>query len=322
MHNNIHHDHNHDHHHHEMKISEISKLLVFGIVLNVIFVILEVLAGVFYDSLALLSDAGHNFSDVIALLLALGAFKLLSIAPNKEFTYGYRKTTILAAMLNALILLLAVGMIFWESFERWFNPVIVDGTITSAVAFIGIIINGFTAWLFFKDKEKDLNVKGAYLHMMADMLVSVGVVFSGLLIYFTNIYWIDTIVSWVIGLLIVISTWNLLKESLKMSLDAVPKGINIDEIKSKIISIEAVKSVHHIHVWPLSTSENALTAHLVFDYGIEYQDISRIKKDIKHKLLHLNIHHSTLETEFTNEACSDVSCEIKNEQEISHHHHH
>ena len=311
----------HHHHHHEIKISEISRILILGIVLNMTFVLVELIAGVYYGSLALLSDAGHNFSDVIALLIALGAFKLLSIAPNKNFTYGLRKSTVMAALLNAIILLLAVGMIFWESLSRWMNPVAMDGQITAFVAFIGIIVNGFTAWLFVKDKEKDLNIKGAYLHMLADMMVSVGVVISGLVIYFTDFYFIDTITSWVIVSLIILSTWNLLKDSLVMSLDGVPKSVDMDEITSSLLNHEKVKSVHHIHIWSLSTTENAMTAHLVLDESIEKAQLSDLKKKLKHLLLHKNIHHTTLEFEFDEEACSDPCCEIQNEQEICHHHH-
>ena len=154
------HGHGHHHHHHDLKLADVNRALVIGIVLNIIFVVLEIAAGLWYNSLALLSDAGHNFSDVIALVIALGAFKLLSIQPNNNYTYGYRKTTIWAALLNAILLLVAVGAILWESFARWFNPVEVDGVTTAMVAGVGIIINGITAWLFVKDKDKDLNIKG------------------------------------------------------------------------------------------------------------------------------------------------------------------
>ena len=197
------HDH-HDHHHHELKISEVSRALVIGIVLNVIFVLLETITGFWYNSLALLSDAGHNFSDVIALVMALTAFKLLSIQPTKEYTYGYRKTTIWAALINALLLMVAVGMILWKSVDRWMNPVEVEGVTTALIAGVGIIINGLTAWLFVKGKDKDLNIRGAYLHMLADTLVSVGVVFSGLVIWQTNWFWVDTITSWVIVFMILV----------------------------------------------------------------------------------------------------------------------
>lgn len=308
------------HHHHELKISEVSRALVIGIVLNVIFVVLETATGFWYDSLALLSDAGHNFSDVIALVMALTAFKLLSIKPTKEYTYGYRKTTIWAALINALLLMFAVGMILWKSIDRWINPVEVDGVTTALIAGIGIVINGLTAWLFVKDKDKDLNIRGAYLHMLADTLVSVGVVFSGLMIWQTNWYWVDTITSWVIVFMILISTWSLLKDSIRLSLDGVPKEIDHSKLQDKILTIKGVLSLHHTHIWALSTAENAMTVHLVIDKTCTFDDAANIKHEIRHLLAHENIQHVTLELEKEGEQCSAKDCTIVSEQEIHHHH--
>jgi len=313
------HDH-HDHHHHELKLSEVSRAFVIGIVLNVIFVLLEAATGFWYDSLALLSDAGHNFSDVIALVMALAAFKLLSIKPTKEYTYGYRKTTIWAALINALLLMGAVGMILWKSVDRWMNPVEVDGVTTAFIAGIGIIINGLTAWLFVKGKDKDLNIRGAYLHMLADTLVSVGVVFSGLMIWQTNWYWVDTVTSWVIVLMILLSTWSLLKDSIRLSLDGVPKEIDSSKIRAHILTIKGVRSMHHIHIWALSTTENAMTVHLVIDKICTFDDAANIKHEIRHFLEHQNIQHVTLELEKEGEKCSAKNCTIISEQEIHHHH--
>lgn len=312
----------HHHHHHEIKKEDISKALIIGIILNLVFVVAELIAGFFYGSLALLSDAGHNFSDVISLVMALGAFKLLSIAPNRNYTYGYRKTTIWAALLNALILLLAVGMIGWESIDRWANPIVIDGKIAAAVAGLGIIINGFTAWLFVKDKDKDLNIKGAYLHMLADTLVSAGVVVSSLVILWTDWYWMDTLMSWLIIVLIVFSTWNLLKESIRLSLDGVPSTIDVFAIQSKIEKMEGVVSLHHIHLWGLSTSENAFTAHLVIGKEATFEEAAVIKSNVKHLLEHENIQHVTLEIEKESEDCPTIDCTIISEAEGHHHHHH
>lgn len=315
------HHHHHDHHHHELKLSEVSRALVIGIVLNVIFVLLETVTGFWYDSLALLSDAGHNFSDVIALVMALAAFKLLSIQPTKEYTYGYRKTTIWAALINALLLMFAVGIILWKSVDRWMNPVEVEGLTTALIAGIGIIINGVTAWLFVKDKDKDLNIRGAYLHMLADTLVSVGVVFSGLMIWQTGWFWVDTITSWVIVLMILLSTWSLLKDSIRLSLDGVPKEIDSSKLRDQILAIKGVLSMHHTHIWALSTTENAMTAHLVIDKTCTFDDAANIKHEIRHLLEHENIQHVTLELEKEGEKCSAKDCTIISEQEIHHHHH-
>ncbi|BDS13538.1 cation diffusion facilitator family transporter [Aureispira anguillae] len=314
--------HNHDHQHHELRIADVNKALIFGIILNIIFVLLEVIAGLRYDSLALLSDAGHNFSDVIALVLALVAFKLLAIAPNLNYTYGYRKTTILAALINALLLLTAVGVILWESIDRWLNPVVINGSVTAMIASFGIVINGFTAWLFVKDKDKDLNIKGAYLHMLADTLVSIGVVISGLVIWWTDWYWVDTVMSWVIVAMIMLSTWSLFKDSIRLILDGVPKEINLASIRQKILEMDGIVSMHHIHVWALSTAENAMTAHLVIQQACTFEDAAVLKSKIKHLLEHENIKHVTLEIEKKDETCSATACTIVSEQEDHHHHEH
>ena len=314
------HDH---HHHHSVKLSQVNRFLVIGIVLNLLFVILEVIGGLYYDSLALLSDAGHNFSDVIALVIALASFKLLNIPPNQSFTYGYRKTTVWAALANAILLFIAIGMILLESFHRWQHPVEIDGLITAGIAGVGILINGFTTLLFAKNKEDDLNVKGVYLHMLADTLVSVGVVISGLLIWQFSLYQIDTIISWVIVAVIIMSTWSLLKDSLRLSLDGVPAKINYKEISDLIVTSNKVISKHHLHIWGLSTAENALTSHIVVDKNCTFEDISSIKSDIKHTLLHHNIQHVTLEIEREGEPCNAEQCVIvaENDQHDHHHHH-
>lgn len=309
-------DHNHEH----FTISTINRAFIIGIGLNILFVIIEVLAGFWYDSLALLSDAGHNFSDVIALVVALLAFKLLDIRPTKHYTYGYRKTTILAALGNAILLLVAIVMILWESVVRFQEPVVVDGSTTALVAGIGILINGFTAWLFLKDKDKDLNIRGAYLHMLADTLVSVGVAVSGLAILFTQWYWIDTLMSLVIVAVILISTWKLFKESVKLSLDGVPSELDSEQIEKIIIATEGIVAIHHLHIWALSTTENALTAHLVVSNDCTFEQVALIKKEIRHQLSHKNIQHVTLEVERDGEGCSEPICVIV-QQGISLHNH-
>lgn len=313
------HDHcDHDHQH--LTLSTVNRAFVIGIGLNIIFVIIEVLAGVWYDSLALLSDAGHNFSDVIALVMALVAFKLLDITPNKKYTYGYRRTTILAALGNAVLLLIAVGMILWESIARFQDPVIIDGYTTAIVAGIGILINGFTAWLFLKDKDKDLNIKGAYLHMLADTLVSVGVVISGVVILFTQWYWVDTAMSLIIVAVILISTWSLFKDSVKLSLDGVPSSLDVAVIERLLVESNGVVAIHHLHVWGLSTTENALTVHLVVQGDSTFEQIALLKKEIKHQLSHKNIQHVTLEVERDRDGCADPTCIIVQEGIPLHNH--
>jgi cobalt-zinc-cadmium efflux system protein len=207
-----------------------------------------------------------------------------------------------------MILLLSVGAIAYEAFARIAHPPALPGKTIAIVAGIGIIINFATAILFLKNKEHDLNIKSAYMHMMADALVSAGIMAGGIIIYYTQLYWIDPLLSIIIVIVILIGTWGLLKESLKLSLDGVPKNIDIQEIKDKAEKIEGIKNLHHIHVWAMSTTENALTAHLVVDKNKEPDEITAIKNDLKHKLQHMNIQHITLETEFTNEPCKKPEC--------------
>jgi len=303
-------EHNHSHHDHShiAVLTTVNSAFIIGISLNLLFVIVEAIVGFSIHSLSLLSDAGHNLADVGSLGLSLLAFKLLKIKSNNKYTYGYRKTTILAALTNAVILLVSIAIIGYEAIQRFANPQALPGKTIAIVAGIGIVINFLTAILFLKNKEKDLNVKSAYLHMMADALVSVGIMIGGIVISYTHLYWIDPVISLVIVLVILFSTWTLLKESLALTLDAVPKDINLDEIKNNALKIDGIKGLHHIHVWAMSTTENAMTAHLVIDNRQKKEEISRIKNNLKHTLQHLNIQHVTLETEFSNEDCKRPEC--------------
>ncbi len=288
------------HHEHSPSMVSLNKAFIIGTALNLGFVVVEFLAGIYYDSLGLLSDAGHNLSDVASLILAMFAFRLAKTHANKHYTYGYKKSTILVSLINAVILLIAVGVIIVESIHKFKNPQPIEGGIIAWVAGAGVFINAFTAWLFMKDKEKDLNVKGAYLHMVADALVSVGVVISGVIISFTGWYIIDPIIGLIIAIVIVISTWNLLQSSLRLSLDGVPKGINIKEIQELICAEKNVIDCHHLHIWAISTTETALTAHVVVDNIAEMQCV---KESLKRHLGEKNITHATLEFETKNDHC-------------------
>ncbi|MBV8390799.1 MAG: cation transporter, partial [Mucilaginibacter sp.] len=262
------HSHSHGHHHHHdhtPKLDHLNNAFIVGIVLNSAFVLLEVVAGLWSHSLSLLTDAGHNLSDVAGLALALLAFKLSKVSSNQDYTYGYKRSTIIVSFFNALVLFIAVGFIGYEAVMRLIHQEAVAGGTMAWVAFAGIGINGFTAWLFVKDKDKDLNVKGAYLHMAVDAIVSFGVVISGIIIYFTHLYWIDSIVSLIVAIVILRGTWSLLIDSLRLEMDGVPKEMDLEKIKQELMKGKGVIDVHHIHVWALSTTENALTAHLVID---------------------------------------------------------
>lgn len=301
------HDHSHHHHDHSVKLDHLNKAFIWGIVLNISFVVVEAAAGFISGSLALLTDAGHNLSDVASLALALLAYKLTKVTSNKVYTYGYKRSTILVSFFNAVILFAAVAIIVFEAIERLAQPQPLPGDTIIWVALTGIAINGFTAWLFMKDKEKDLNVKGAYLHMAVDALVSLGVVISGVIIAYTGWFWLDSIVSLIIAVVILAGTWGLFKDSLRLEMDGVPKDMDLTAIKAELLKAEGVVDVHHVHVWALSTTDNALTAHLVI--APEVMDkFDKIKHDLRHRLEHLDINHSTFEPEFSKKKCDDPTC--------------
>lgn len=296
----------HIHHDHSHTVTSLNKAFIVGISLNAVFVLVEFLAGFWYNSLGLLSDAGHNLGDVASLVLAMLAFRLAKVQPTASYTYGYKKSTVLVSLLNAVILLVAVGIIVAESIEKLFHPRPVEGEAIAWVAGIGVIINAVTAWMFLKDKEKDLNVKGAYLHMAADTLVSVGVVVSGILIMYTGWYIIDPIIGLLIAVIIVVSTWGLLRDSIRLSLDGVPAGTNPDHVGELICSVPGVSNVHHLHIWAISTTETALTAHVVI---LDMSHMESVKQEIKQKLYPAGIQHATLEFENGNEHCQEQCCE-------------
>jgi cobalt-zinc-cadmium efflux system protein len=299
-------EHDHSHHHHSPKLSNVGRAFIIGIVLNMTFVVIEFLSGFYTNSLALLSDAGHNLSDVATLGLSLFAFQISKRKATPTYTYGFHKSTILASLINAVILLIAVGSIGWEAIQRFIAPEETQGKVISIVAGIGIVINAGSAFLFFRDKEKDLNAKGAYLHLALDAVVSAGVVIAGLIISHTGIKWIDPLISLVIMAVVIYSTWGLLTESLKLSLDAVPYAINMEEVKKEMLKTRGIKSIHHIHIWAMSTTRNAMTAHLMLEKGLTDKEVAEIKQNMKHALEHMNIQHVTLETEI--EACKEEAC--------------
>lgn len=299
----------HEHHHHHPALTydqTTGRNFILGIVLNLAFVLVEAGAGLWLGSLALLSDAGHNLSDVFSLLLALLAFRMMRIQPSQKYTYGYKRMTILVSLVNALLLFVAVAAILWSSVEKILHPSPVQGDVVAWVAGIGILVNAFTAYLFFKGKDHDLNVKGAYLHMAADTLVSVGVLIAGVVIQLTGWYIVDPLIGIVVGVVILFSSWGLLRDSITLTLDGVPRGIDPKKVKQTMLDQKGVIGVHHLHIWALSTTENALTAHVVVDDLAEEKEIKHAVKDA---LTGVGIQHATLELEKSGE-CAEQSHDI------------
>ncbi|WP_128547977.1 cation diffusion facilitator family transporter [Larkinella soli] len=303
------HTHDHGHHHHAPAIRSVNRALVIGVILNTVYVLAEFGAGFHYDSLALVADAGHNLSDVVSLLLSLLAFRLARVRTTSTFTYGFRKSTVLASLINAVLLLVTIGAIVWESVHRFRSPEPVQGGPVAWVAGLGILINTASALLFYRDKDHDLNVKGAYLHLAADALVSLGVVVSGILIQYTGWFWLDAATGLAVAVVIFVSTWQLLSDSVRLSLDGVPADIDLEAVKAEIGRVGGIQAVHHVHVWAMSTTENALTAHLVLRDDVPTTEIEPLKHRVRHQLEHLNIQHSTLETEWTQAPCNEPDCE-------------
>ncbi len=287
--------HNHQHSAEEQN----SNKFKIGIILNLLFVFVEFTIGFINDSLALMADAGHNLSDVVGLVIAWIASYLVLKKPTSNFTYGFKKSSIIAAQLNSLILLVAIGIIIWEAVSRLSSPYVVDGSILMIVAGIGVLINGATTYLFLGGKDSDLNIKGAYLHMLADTVISLGVVVSGFIILLTNAYWIDPIISIVIAIVIFWGTWKLLHDSTKLSLDAVPESINIEDVRKYFSNSNEIKDFHDLHIWAISTTETALTVHLLKDEKLSNDDITKqINQELK---VQFGISHTTIQIE-------DLSC--------------
>ena len=276
-------------------ITNYGRAFAVGIALNILFVVVEVYYGWRADSLALMSDAGHNLSDVLGLMIAWGGFYLGNLRPSRKHTYGLGRATIMAAMFNALLLLLVVGGIAWESIERFRQPMPVEGGVVMAVAAIGVLVNGITAWLFMSGNRHDINMRGAFLHMAADALVSLGVVISGALFVFTGWAWLDPAISLVIALVILFGTWDLLRHSLRLSLDGVPAQIELDAVRVYLSALPEVDAVHDLHVWAMSTSETALTVHLVTCNGNPGDDfLNRVAGELRDNFA---INHTTIQIE-------------------------
>lgn len=275
---------------------EINSVFFWAIILNGLFVVVEFFVGLFIGSIGLISDAGHNFSDIISLILALLAIMLANLQATPRYTFGYKKTTVLVSLINALLLLLAIIFIVYESILKLLTPEHVKGEIISLTAAIGVVIKAITTLILHRNKDEDLNIKGVYLHMLADTLVGIGVVLSGIIMSFTEWYFIDGLVGLLIAVVILLFAWKLLLRSIRLMLDGVPYELNYNKIMATLKEVKGVKQVDNVHIWAISTRENALNAHLLIS---NVNDMERIKKEIKDKLLLEKINYTTLEFEIS-----------------------
>ena len=285
----------HNHHHHAAPGSSHGRAFALGVVLNTAFVVIEATAGILSGSMALVADAGHNLSDVLGLLIAWAASILAARPPSERFTYGFKSSSILAALANASLLLVALGAILVETLRRLADPAPVAGGTMIAVAAAGIVVNGATALLFMRGRKTDLNIRGAFLHMAADAAVSAGVVVAGVLVVLTGKAWIDPVTGLAIVAVIAWGTWGLLKDALKMALLAVPEGIDEAAVRAFLSARPGVSAVHDLHIWPMSTTETALTAHLVVPGGHPGDGfLHALAHDLEHDF---GIGHATVQVE-------------------------
>jgi cobalt-zinc-cadmium efflux system protein len=297
----------HDHsHHHEHAPTNFGHAFAVGIFLNTIFVIFEVVYGLLAHSLALVADASHNLSDVLGLVLAWSATVLTRRAASARHTYGLQRSSILVAIFNAIFLLISVGAIAWEAIHRLHQPPEVATPTIIWVALLGIIINATTAFMFMSGRKVDLNIRGVFIHMAADAAISAGVVVGAVIIYFTNWFWLDPILSLLISAVIIWSTWGLLRDAINLSLDAVPKNIDVETVHAYLLSLPGVNNVHHLHIWGLSTSESALTVHLVVTTEQNSELLRRINDEL---LQRFRIGHATIQFEPINQyICTIEQC--------------
>jgi cobalt-zinc-cadmium efflux system protein len=299
------HDHGHDHHGHTHAPASFGRAFAIGIVLNTGFVVIEAVYGLLSHSLALLADAGHNLGDVLGLLVAWIAAVLARRAPGGRFTYGLGGSTILAALFNAVLLLVAVGAIAWEAIGRFGNPQPVAGQTVMIVAIAGILVNGGTAWLFASGRKGDINIRGAFTHMAADAAVSLVVVLAGVAIMATGWLWLDPATSLLVVVAIVWGTWGLLRDSVSMSVAAAPGHVDVTQVRAYLAGLPGVCAVHDLHVWPMSTTDTALTAHIVCPDG---HPGDRALAEIAHELNHrFRIGHSTIQIELD----PDAACALE-----------
>ncbi|MDD3491061.1 MAG: cation diffusion facilitator family transporter [Paludibacter sp.] len=293
-------EHNHSHSH-DMNLGNAFKI---GISINIVFIVVEAAYGFFSNSMALVADAGHNLSDVLALVFSWIAVILSQRKPTLKFTYGFRRSTILIALLNTILLLAAVAFIVWETIQRLGKPLEINSNSVITVAAIGIAVNGFTAWLFMKGKKHDLNIRSAFVHFIADALVSLGVVVAGIIMAFTGIVWVDSLVSFAIIAVILYSSYHLLIDSVNLALDAVPENVNIQAVRDYLKSLPEVSDIHDLHIWALSTTDAALTVHLATNTQTDVAFITNVQHQLHQQF---DIEHATIQVEYGKADC-ETNC--------------
>ena len=293
-----------EHNHSHSSNINLGNAFKIGISINIVFIIIEASYGFLSNSMALVADAGHNLSDVLALVFSWVAVILSQRKPTLKFTYGFRRSTILIALLNTVLLLAAVVFIVWETIERLGKPLVINSNSVITIAAIGIAVNGFTAWLFLKDRKHDLNIRSAFVHFIADALVSLGVVVAGIIMAFTGIVWVDSLMSFAIIAVILYSSYHLLIDSVNLALDAVPENVNIEAVRNYLKGLPQVSDIHDLHIWALSTTDAALTVHLATNTQTDVTFITNIQHQLHQQF---DIEHATIQVEYGSEGC-ETNC--------------
>lgn len=307
-HDHAHHPASGHHHSHDVDFSRLNVSFVIAVAANLAFTALEAFYGLVTGSVSLLGDAGHNLSDVLGLLLAWGAAYLTTQQSSQLYSYGFRRTTILAAIINAVVLIFVAGFIAYESIQKFLMPAPMHEVVVIVVASVGILVNAGTAMLFMRSSQGDLNTRGAFLHLAYDALISAGVVVAAIIVLYTGWLWVDPLIGLLIVAVILGGTWGLLRDSVNLILDAVPQGIEISAVRQFLASIDGVSEVHDLHIWAMSTRENSLTAHLVMPENTLWDDSEnyvRISTELRERF---NIHHVTLQVE-KDPACANIHCD-------------
>jgi len=305
------HDHSHGHHHHEIDVDKMGGKIVISILLNVLITLSQIVGGLLSNSMALLSDALHNFSDVVSLIISYIANKLSKKKYKHDKTFGYRRAEIIAAFINSATLIVIAIFLGKEAIERFTEPETIDSTIVIIMAFASIVINFISVMILKSGAKDNMNIKSAYLHLLSDVVTSVAVMIGGFAMKFYNIYWLDSVLSIMIAIYLLYASWGLLMQSLKVLMQFVPKGIDIDDISKEIVTLDNVKNIHHVHIWQLDDKQIHFECHVDIEKDMPVSEFEILQKQVEHVLEHKGISHVTLQPEYEMDDDKDIIVQNK-----------